>query len=81
MEKQIIISQSITIENSISSYGIIVNNFSKPSLTGYAILEAIHPMSGIMTRFYISKLGDLYATDGGVTETGEWWINGAYIAK
>lgn len=81
LEKQIIISQSIAIENSISPYGIIVNNFSKQPPTGYALLEAFHPDSGMITRFYLNPSGNLYATDVGVTKTGEWWINGAYIAK
>lgn len=81
LEKQIIISQSIAIENSISPYGIIVNNFSKQPPTGYALLEAFHPASGMITRFYLNPSGNLYATDVGVTKTGEWWINGAYIAK
>ena len=81
LEKQIIITQPITIENSIDPYKIIVNKFSKPLLTGYALLEAFHPNSGMITRFYLNSSGDLYATDVGVTKTGEWWINGAYIAK
>lgn len=81
LEKQIIITQPITIENSIDPYKIIVNKFSKPLLTGYALLEAFHPDSGMITRFYLNSSGDLYATDVGVTKTGEWWINGAYIAK
>lgn len=81
LEKQIIISQSIVIENSINPYQLIVNKFSKPLLTGYALLEAFHPASGMITRFYLNSSGDLYATDVGVTKTGEWWINGAYIAK
>lgn len=81
LEKQIIISQAISIENSIGSYGIIVNKFSKQPPTGYALLEAFHPASGMITRFYLNYLGNLYATDAGVTKTGEWWINGAYIAK
>ena len=81
LEKQIIISQAISIENSIGSYGIIVNKFSKQPPTGYALLEAFHPASGMITRFYLNYSGDLYATDVGVTKTGEWWINGAYIVN
>lgn len=81
LEKQIIITQLITIENSINPYQLIVNKFSKQPPTGYALLEAFHPASGMITRFFLNPSGDLYATDVGVTNTGKWWINGAYIAK
>ena len=81
LQKQVIITQSITIETTIEPYKMIVSRFCIRPLIPYVLLSAIHPSSGTKTQFFINNSGDLYATAEGVQSVGDWVINGSYIAK
>ena len=81
LQKQVIITQSITIETTIEPYKMIVSRFCIRPLIPYVLLSAIHPSSGTKTQFFINDSGDLYATAEGVQSVGDWVINGSYIAK
>ena len=81
LQKQVIITQSITIETTIEPYKMIVSRFCIRPLIPYVLLSAIHPSSGTKTQFFLNDSGDLYATSEGVQSVGDWVINGSYIAK
>lgn len=60
---------------------MIAENFSKPPVIPYVLLDAFEPnVSGMYTKFYLNHKGDLYTTASSIS-TGTWYINGAYIAR
>ena len=80
LEKLVIISQSIELENNVSSFTLIKSGFSKPPKTMYVLLDALEPnKSGAYVKLYLNNQGDLYTTKESVI-SGTWYINGAYIS-
>lgn len=80
LEKLVIISQSIELENNISSFTLIKSGFSKPPKTMYVLLDALEPnKSGTYVKLYLNNQGDLYTTTESMI-SGTWYINGAYIS-
>ena len=80
LEKLVIISQSIELENNISSFTLIKSGFSKPPKTMYVLLDALEPnKSGTYVKLYLNNQGDLYTTTESML-SGTWYINGAYIS-
>ena len=80
LEKLVIISQSIELENNVSSFTLIKSGFSKPPKTMYVLLDAIEPnKSGAYFKLYLNNQGDLYTTKEPMIP-GTWYINGAYIS-
>ena len=80
LEKLVIISQSIELENNISSFTLIKRGFSKPPKTMYVLLDALEPnKSGTYVKLYLNNQGDLYTTTESML-SGTWYINGAYIS-
>lgn len=80
LEKLVIISQSIELENNISSFTLIKSGFSKPPKTMYVLLDALEPnKSGTYVKLYLNNQGDLYTTTESMSP-GTWYINGAYIS-
>ena len=80
LEKLVIISQSIELENNVSSFTLIKSGFSKPPKTMYVLLDALEPnKSGAYVKLYLNNQGDLYTTTDSML-SGTWYINGAYIS-
>ena len=80
LEKLVIISQSIELENNVSSFTLIKSGFSKPPKTMYVLLDALEPnKSGAYVKLYLNNQGDLYTTTESML-SGTWYINGAYIS-
>ena len=80
LKKLVIISQSIELENNVSSFTLIKSGFSKPPKTMYVLLDALEPnKSGAYVKLYLNNQGDLYTTTESML-SGTWYINGAYIS-
>lgn len=80
LEKLVIISQSIELENNVSSFTLIKSGFSKPPKTMYVLLDAFEPnKSGAYVKLYLNNHGDLYTSTESILP-GTWYINGAYIS-
>ena len=80
LEKLVIISESIELENNVSSFTLIKSGFSKPPKTMYVLLDAFEPnKSGAYIKLYLNNQGDLYTTKESIN-SGTWYINGAYIS-
>ena len=80
LEKLVIISESIELENNVSSFTLIKSGFSKPPKTMYVLLDALEPnKSGAYVKLYLNNQGDLYTTKESVI-SGTWYINGSYIS-
>ena len=80
LEKLVIISESIELENNVSSFTLIKSGFSKPPKTMFVLLDALEPhKSGAYVKLYLNHQGDLYTTTESMI-SGTWYINGAYIS-
>ena len=81
LEKTVVISDSINIEEVKSSFSPLGKKLAAPKYI-FQLIGAFHPTSGKCMNFYVNADGNLYTTSQITSEfLGDWYINGCYVAK